>query len=289
MGDMFRRLLIAAIAVATLWSIPSTAAQAPVTPRLYVFDGGVLESDPARYRLSAGEVAATQLSIAAFLVAHPRGTLMWDSGAIADDSWTPTGEAVARRLVLSNAQDRRVMLRTTLAAQLAASGFSPASVTYFALSHYHWDHVANANAFSAATWLVSRVERDAMLPATPPDPPQPSTFASLRDSKTVFVDGEHDVFGDGTVIITSSPGHTPGHQILYVKLANTGGVVLSGDLYHYPEERTLQRLPVADNQAQTQRSREALEAFLVKTGATLWIQHDLIAHRRLKKAPQYYD
>jgi glyoxylase-like metal-dependent hydrolase (beta-lactamase superfamily II) len=102
--------------------------------------------------------------------------------------------------------------------------------------------------------------------------------------------GDHDVFGDGTVVIKPSPGHTPGHLVLYVKLAKTGGVVLSGDLYHYPEERTLNRLPVADaNEAETKRSREELDAFLTKTGATLWIQHDLVAHNRLRKAPQYYD
>jgi N-acyl homoserine lactone hydrolase len=92
------------------------------------------------------------------------------------------------------------------------------------------------------------------------------------------------------VVVKSAFGHTPGHQVLYVKLAKTGGVVLSGDLYHYPEERTLNRLPVADfDQEQTRRSREALDVFLKETGAQLWIQHDLVSHARLKKAPDYYD
>jgi glyoxylase-like metal-dependent hydrolase (beta-lactamase superfamily II) len=101
---------------------------------------------------------------------------------------------------------------------------------------------------------------------------------------------DHDVFGDGAVVIKQAPGHTPGHQVLYVKLARTGGVVLSGDLYHYPEERTLKRLPITEaNEDQTRRSREALEAFLAQSGARLWIQHDLVAHAKLKKAPDYYD
>jgi glyoxylase-like metal-dependent hydrolase (beta-lactamase superfamily II) len=91
-------------------------------------------------------------------------------------------------------------------------------------------------------------------------------------------------------VIKSSPGHTPGHQVHYVKLAKTGGVVLSGDLYHYPEERTLRRLPVADfNEEQTRRSREQLETFLTQSGARLWIQHDLLAHQKLRKAPAFYD
>jgi N-acyl homoserine lactone hydrolase len=258
--------------------------------RLYVFDGGTLESDPARYRLTREEVAATPLSVAAFLVVHPRGTLMWDAGAIADDTWTPTGSPVSRRLVLSNGQERFVALRTPLKAQLTSAGYAAASINYFALSHYHWDHVANANDFAGATWIVPAAERDAMLPAKPAEPPQPSTFAALQNSKAVVISGDHDVFGDGTVVIKAAPGHTPGHQVLYVKLARTGGVVLSGDLYHYPEERSLNRLPVFDiDQEQTRRSRQALEGFLRQSGAQLWIQHDLLAHAKLKKAPEYYD
>jgi len=264
----------------------------PASPlRLYVFDGGVLDSDPGRYRLKNDEVKTTQLSIAAFLVVHPRGTLMWDAGAIADDSWTPTGAPVTRDLILSNAAERRVVLRAPLKAQLAAVKHNPATTTFFALSHYHWDHVANANAFAGATWLVPQSEREAMFPAKPHEPPQPSTFAALQRSKTVTLTAaDHDVFGDGTVVIKRAAGHTPGHQVLYVKLPRTGGVVLAGDLYHYPEERTLNRLPTTEfNEEQTRLAREGLEAFLKQSGAQLWIQHDLTAHARLRKAPEYYD
>jgi len=259
--------------------------------RLYVLDGGILESDPGRYRLKAEEVATSQLSVAAYLIVHPGGTLMWDAGAIADDSWMPTGRPVSRHLVLSNGQDRRVTIRSPLKTQLAAAGYTPADITYLALSHYHWDHVANANDFASATWLVRQSERDGLFPQPPIVPPQPATYAYLQNSKTTIVTtDEHDVFGDGTVVIKSTPGHTPGHQVLYVKLAKTGGVVLSGDLYHYPEERTLNRLPTTEfDEAQTRRSREALETFLKQTGARLWIQHDLVAHDRLKKAPEYYE
>jgi len=71
------------------------------------------------------------------------------------------------------------------------------------------------------------------------------------------------VFGDGKVIIKSAPGHTQGHQVLYVKLAKTGGVVLSGDLYHYPAEKTLDRTPTFDfSPEQTRTSRKEVDAFL---------------------------
>ena len=92
------------------------------------------------------------------------------------------------------------------------------------------------------------------------------------------------------VVIKLANGHTPGHQVLYVRLAKTGGVVLSGDLYHYPEERTLNRLPTSDvDQEQTRASRVALDEFLKKTGAALWIQHDFNGMAKIRKAPQYYE
>jgi N-acyl homoserine lactone hydrolase len=101
---------------------------------------------------------------------------------------------------------------------------------------------------------------------------------------------DYDVFGDGTAVLKPAPGHTPSHQVLFVNLPKTGPVVLSGDLYHYPEERTLNRLPVRDyDQKQTAASRVALEAFLKQKGAQLWIQHDIAAHEKLKKAPAYYE
>lgn len=284
-------IVLALVASHPLGGQTRSAPRPSQSVRLYVLDGGTLESDPARYRLTREEVSAVPLAVTAFLIVHPNGTLMWDTGAIADDSWTATGRAVARRLVLSNSQERRVTLRTTMKAQLAAIGYAPTDITYLALSHYHWDHTANANQFVKSTWLARQVERDVMLPEKAPDPPQPSTFADLRNGKTVLITrDDHDVFGDGTVVIKLAQGHTPGHQLLYVKLAKTGGVVLSGDLYHYPEERTLDRLPTFEfDIEQTRQSRRALETFLKQAGAQLWIQHDFTAMARVKKAPAFYD
>ena len=269
----------------------STAPEPRGGLRLYVLDGGTLESDPGRYRLNKDEVTVTQLSIAAYLIVHPKGVLLWDTGAIPDGDWTVTGDPVQQRLTLPDARERHVTLRTTLRGQLAGIGYTPKEVTHLALSHLHWDHTANANAFAGATWLVRQVERDAMFADKPVGAVRPATYASLRKSRTVIVKSdEHDVFGDGTVILKLAAGHTPGHQVLYVKLAQTGGVVLSGDLYHYPQERTLGRLPIAEfNQEQTRSARQAVEAFLSRTGAQLWIQHDFAADAKLKKAPAYYD
>ena len=120
------------IGLALLAAIALTAhggGQAPPTMRLYAFDGGTLESDPARYQLKNEEVAATQLSVTAFLVVHPRGTLMWDAGAVSDDTWTPTGGPVERRVILSDYRERPVTVRQTLKAQLAASGYRATEIT----------------------------------------------------------------------------------------------------------------------------------------------------------------
>ena len=289
-----RRALSAAAAlllVATFAADWRGSAQAPTAVRLYVLDGGILESDPARYRLTSQEVATTELSVAAYLIVHPRGRLLWDTGAVPDADWKPTGNPVPHKLVLPNKQERIVTLRVPLLPQLKAIGYSPGDVTHLALSHYHWDHTANSNAFAAATWLVPQAERDEMFAETPSGNVRPATYAALRNSGTVIIGSdEHDVFGDGRVIIKSAPGHTPGHQVLFVRLDRTGGVVLSGDLYHYAEERTLGRLPTTEfNEEQTRVARESVEAFLKRMRAQLWIQHDLPGYSKLKKAPAYYD
>jgi glyoxylase-like metal-dependent hydrolase (beta-lactamase superfamily II) len=258
--------------------------------RLYVFDGGILESDPTRYQLTAQEVGVTQLAVAAYLVVHPKGVLLWDAGAVADDEWTATGNPVERRFVLSDGRERRVTLTRPLLPQVLSSGRAPKEVTHLALSHFHWDHTANANAFAGATWLVRQAERDVMFAAEPGGALRTNTYDALRNSRTVVITAdEHDVFGDGKVIIKAAPGHTPGHQVLYVALEETGPIVLSGDLYHYVQERTLGRLPTFEfDTDQTRRARAAVETFLARTNARLWIQHDLNAHQALRKAPEFY-
>lgn len=259
--------------------------------RLYVFDCGTLKADPARFRLKPEEVATTDLSVPCFLAVHPRGRLIWDPGAVRDSDWTPTGGPVTHHLVLPDGTERDLTLRKRLSTQLGEAGHAVKDIEYVAFSHYHYDHTANANAFAGATWLVRQVERDAMFSDKPPGVTQPAHYAALKTSKTVIIQAdEHDVFGDGSVIIKSAPGHTPGHQVLYLRLPRTGGVVLSGDLYHFPEARTLKRVTVFDfDPARTAVSRESIEAFLTKTRAQLWIQHDSIGNSRLKKAPDYYE
>lgn len=258
-------------------------AALPSSPRLYIFDCGVIHTDNGdAYSLKKEEMASTEMSIPCILVAHPKGTLMWDNGYIPDRAFPPGGGQASSGVVT---QDKPLL------PQLTAAGYAPSDITFLSMSHYHGDHVANANSFAGATWLVRKVERDRMFSDPPIPRSDPANYDRLKDSKTVLLEkDEHDVFGDGTVVIKSTPGHTPGHNVLYLRLKNTGPVVLSGDLYHYPEERSLNRLPVAEfNRDQTAASRAALEVFLKKSRAQLWIEHDIIANAKLKKGPAFYD
>ena len=297
------RLFVAAAIAALLFAAQTRAAgqttpsaqhkpRPPRSVRLYVFDCGVLHnSDMSRFNLKKEDVITTDMSMACFLIAHPKGNLIWDTGAIPDDSWTPTGRMVTQRVTLPDGQVREADVDKSLRAQLAQIGYSPSDIDYLALSHYHYDHTGNANEFAGATWLVRQADRDAMFGGKYSGSLQPSTFSALRKSKTIVLkNDEYDVFGDGSVIVKSAPGHTQGHQVLFVKLAKTGGVVLSGDLYHYPAEKTLDRVPTFEfSQEQTRASRVAVDSFLKKTGAQLWIQHDFEGNAKLKKSPAFYE
>ena len=278
-----RILTVGMLAGLGLWTL---AAQSPAqkvsTVRLYVFDCGRLKSGNPQPLLDRG-VTTTDMSVGAYLIVHPLGTLMWDTGVIPDELIQPGGTTEARATV-----------QKTLKGQLAEIGYKPSDITYLALSHNHYDHSANANEFAGATWLVNKAERDVMFPETPPKNANANAarFSALKDSKTKLLDGDYDVFGDGTVVIISTPGHTPGHQSLFVKLAKTGPIVLSGDLYHYPSERTLKDFaPFGNlgNPATEVASKAKMEALLKDKKAKLWIQHDIIADAELKKSPAFYE
>jgi N-acyl homoserine lactone hydrolase len=223
-------ILLGALAAAVLSQGALKHAKAPKSLRLYIFDCGTIHTTNAdAYSLKKEEVGSTEMSIPCLMVAHPKGTLMWDNGDIPDNAFKPDGSPAAAGVVTQ---------ARPLLPQLAAVGYTPADITYLAMSHYHGDHVANANAFAGSIWLVRKVERDRMFSDVPIPRSEPANYNQLKNSKTVIIDkDEYDVFGDGKVIIKSTPGHTPGHQSLFLKLAKTGPIVLSGDLYHYPEER----------------------------------------------------
>jgi N-acyl homoserine lactone hydrolase len=280
-GILFAVVMVT-IAVVTP-AMPQYKAESPKALRLYVFDCGVIQGmDVERFNFKKEELAETRMAVPCYLVAHPKGTLIWDVGAIQDAAFKDDGAPVTQGNFYAT---------KTLKSQLAEIGYAPADITFFGLSHYHLDHIANSNEFASATWLVRQVERDAMFADTPPARVDPRVYSDLKNSKTVIIKtDEYDVFGDGKVIMKAAPGHTPGHQVLVLKLAKTGNVMLAGDLYHYPEERKLERVPTFEfNKEQTLASREMIEEYIKKTNTQLWIEHDFAANAKLKKSPKYYE
>ena len=257
--------------------------RSPATPRIYVFDNGAIKGlDPALFNFKREELEEADFVMASYLIVHPRGTLMFDSGGVPDSRFERDGSSVVEGVMSAT---------EPLLPQLASAGFGAEDVDYFALSHYHSDHTANANLFAHATWIVQKAERDFMFADEPQGIVQPGTYGALRNAKTKVLDNEDfDVFGDGSVVIMSTPGHTPGHQVVAVKLASAGTIVLGGDLYHYPEERTTGRTPTFEfNAEQSRASRARIEQYLKDTHGTLWIEHDKATLRDLPKAPQFVD
>src|SRR6185295_18899494 len=101
------------------------------------------------------------------------------------------------------------------------------------LSHHHGDHSGNANLFAASTVYMQQAEYDAVFGPTPDRfGVAVANFEKLKGAKIVRLNGDHDVFGDGSVVIKPAPGHTPGHQVLFVRLPQRGPVLLSGDMVH---------------------------------------------------------
>jgi N-acyl homoserine lactone hydrolase len=263
--------------------------QPPKSLRLYVLDcGKIMVANGNSMGFKPGELANTNMVTPCFLIVHPRGTMIWDTGEIPDSAFQDG---------VSPQKQGAFVVDRPLLPQLAAIGYTPADITYLALSHYHGDHVANASLFAGSTWIVQKPDRDAIFAPRPSGEKKqggvadPKYFEALANSKTLLLKGEdHDVFGDGTVVIKFTPGHTPGHQSLFLKLNHTGNVLLSGDLYHYPEEITYKRIPSFDwNKEETAKSRVMIEEFVKQNHAQLWIQHDYTAGIKRKIAPAYYD
>jgi glyoxylase-like metal-dependent hydrolase (beta-lactamase superfamily II) len=257
----------------------------PKSLRLYIFDcGTIAPMDPTLFGLKPGEVSGEVSFVTpCYLVVHPKGSLIWDVVQVPDERIPDDGTEVSEQGPLK--------AKHRLGTQLAAVGRRPKDITYIAMSHYHIDHTANANLFAGSAWIVQQAEYDSMFTESKTEIRAPETYKDLKNAHRITLhDSDYDVFGDGTVIIKSAPGHTPGHQMLFLKLAKYGPLLLGGDLYHLPEERALDRVPGFDfDPAMTRVSRRKTEEFLRQSGAELWIQHDPPTYVALKQAPDYYE
>ncbi|MDH3767784.1 MAG: N-acyl homoserine lactonase family protein [Gammaproteobacteria bacterium] len=250
--------------------------------KLYVFDCGMLRFESIEsFSISDDEINIRDLIVPCYVVEHEKGRLLWDGGLPSKtanvDGWH--GEGMLSRL------DR------TFSEQLLEIGLDMSSFDYAAYSHMHFDHVGVANEVNGATLIIQKKEYDAAFADEVTVPGfDPTLYNNLKDSARILIEGDHDVFGDGLVRIISAPGHTPGHQVLFLDLANSGPVVLSGDLYHFAISRWERRVPEFNvDRDMTLASMDRVEALVEETGASFWIEHELAFFVQLNKAPAYYD
>jgi glyoxylase-like metal-dependent hydrolase (beta-lactamase superfamily II) len=169
-----------------------------------------------------------------------------------------------------------VVMRATLASQLAQLDLTPADIEFVSFSHQHGDHTGNGNLFAASTWIVDADERAYMFSDEARAGQAFAGYAQLEnaETRTIEGDGDYDVFGDGSVTIIQAPGHTPGHTVLLVRLPNAGPVLLTGDMYHLAESRERRLVPAFNtDRAQTVASQDKVERIASETGARVIRQH----------------
>jgi glyoxylase-like metal-dependent hydrolase (beta-lactamase superfamily II) len=257
----------------SLAAVTAVAQTGKGVDRLYILDCGTNSAlDQARWSPGVNVGKPLTLSDNCYLLKHGSDYLLWDTGypdAIADKPLTnPIGTATRKR---------------TLAAQLAEIGLKPADIKYVGISHTHGDHVGNVDMFPAAEVLMQKPEYDWAFAAgkTPP-------FDAKHPVRKL--EGDLDVFGDGSATIISTPGHTPGHESLLVHLPATGWVVLSGDAAHFKDNWDNKRVPSTNtDSAQTVASMKRISDLLADKKAQLWINHDKPQSDGQRHSPQFYD
>ncbi|HSW20029.1 MAG TPA: N-acyl homoserine lactonase family protein [Ramlibacter sp.] len=220
------------------------------------------------------------LPIPAYLVTHPKGNVLFDTGLHADLLSPESGRlgALARYNEIAFEPGQHIL------AQLAKLNLGPSDIAYVVNSHLHYDHAGGNSCFPNATMLVQRAEWEA---AHDPELMVRNAFNPLDYDvgRIVCIEGRHDVHGDGAIEIFPSYGHTPGHQCLLVRTSDRR-IVLSGDACYLTEN--VERCMVSRLSYNVGQARDALKylADLQREGAELLIGHDPAQWSTLPRAPQ---
>ena len=249
--------------------------------KLYVlYAGEITCRDVSQLNDGSSDTGEIILANPIFLIHHPKGWVMWDSG-LSDDLVSQKEGTDAWIFHLS--------MSKTVISQLEAVGVQPNDVDYFAFSHIHNDHTGNANYFKSAKLIMQEKEYDiAFNPNKRPF--NYDDYKELENSEVIKLNGDFDLFGDGTVQFIATPGHTPGHQSLLLKLKNTGSVILSGDIAYYEENYQNKGIPTFNSsKEESLASIERIKQLVESENAQLWIQHDKERFETLKICPYYYD
>jgi N-acyl homoserine lactone hydrolase len=253
---------------------PAVAQESKGTiERLYVIECGQGHAaDVSRWSPGVNEGKPIDYVSNCYLIKHAQGYLMWELGVGDELAALPEGRGSFTRWRLAR----------TLASQLQELGLKPADVKQIAASHTHFDHIGNVELFPAALLLVQKAEYEW---------PSPLGVARFKPEHPVRkLEGDLDVFGDGSVTLISTPGHTPGHQSILVRLAKTGPILITGDAAHFKENWDGRRVPSFNvDRDKTLASMERIAGIVARERAQLWIHHDKPQSDAQKKSPAYYD
>jgi glyoxylase-like metal-dependent hydrolase (beta-lactamase superfamily II) len=271
-------ILVAAACTAMLGALTATppAAKAAGVDRLYILDcGEAVAPDQSLWSPGVNVGVPLYASDNCYLIHHTQGWFLWDTGIADAVAAMPDGLKGVNGLFSWKRSK-------TLIAQLDQLGVKPSDLKAMAVSHTHPDHIGNVELFPQTMLYVQKAEYD-----------WPGANGAPRfnpDHPVTKLEGDHDVFGDGSMVIISTPGHTPGHQSLLVRLPNTGAIVLGGDVVHFKDNWDNRRVPKFNfSKDQTLASMERIAGILAKEHAQLWINHDKVQSDAQKKSPGFYD
>jgi len=270
-------------------ALPGKADEVAPEIRLYTLECGHYAQYDMRILSDTGEYEGKSGSLAdpCFLIRHPKGILLWDTGG---------ADPVERIPVGMDVHSTPKPLSVTIVSQLKVLGLTSKDIDYVAFSHFHGDHIGNATAFPTATWVINRAELD-WARKNPGGSSGPEFLAALKNHvKTKVIDTyydlekDYDVFGDRSVKVLNTPGHTPGSQSLEVRLGHSGTVILTGDLYQTTENLKHRRVPEENySRAESLASMDRIAEIAKQTRARVVVQMAEDDFDSLPKFPAFLD
>jgi len=249
----------------------SALAQTPPEITLTRLDCGTPQT-PTEVNLRFSDTYAfpglkVQFVFSCYLIKHGEEYLVWDTG--------------------HSMSAPNVAPKVSLVDQLAQMKLKPEQIKFVGISHYHGDHIGQVGSFPQATLLIGKGDWDVLTTAKPPAGVNPEPFAHWISGggKVEPLPADKDVFGDGSVVVLNTPGHTPGHHSLLVKLKDMGNVLLSGDLAHFHENYESNGVPTFNtNRSESLASVDRFKKLAANLKATVIIQHDA---RDVNKLPAF--
>ena len=262
---------------------------AAVAQQLFRLDcGRSLANDESVWTPGQNVGVSIEFSSTCWLIRHGNEWLLWDTGVPETAFSDPRGWSTLPKLIVYH-------LDRTLTDQLAEIGLKRDDVARVAISHTHGDHIGNVSLFPNSTILMQRAEYNWIHSPDGPNDNVNQLMALARrllgtPKNLQLIDGDTDVFGDGSVILVSTPGHTPGSQSLLVHLKNSGFIILSGDVVYLEGNFEKSIVPSLNtNKPESIASMERIRQLIGTYKATLFINHDKKQSDKLKLLPAFYD